>query len=109
MRVSLFGEAFGWEGGCFGGGGGRARDGEVVFATRAGDLAGAEADGGEDGDALAEGVVAAVEGAGEVLAHFQRGGDQQGQHALEAQLREVRGFPLVLQAKDGGGKIFDVV
>ena len=80
MRVSLFGEAFGWKGrrGWVGGGGGRARDGDVVFTTGTGDLAGAEADGGEDGDALAEGVVAAVEGAGEVLTHFQWGGDQEG-------------------------------
>ena len=107
MRVSLFGEAFGWEG--RGGGGGCARDGDVVFATRTGDLASAKADGGQDGDALAEGVVAAVEGAGEVLAHFQRRGYQEGQHALEAQLGEVGGFPLVFQAEHGGGKIFDVV
>ena len=80
-------------------GGGKQGGGEPGgFVAEAGNLARTQAESGEDGDSLADGVVAAVVGSGEPLAYLQRLGDQHSHHALEAHFLEILEFVLVREA-----------
>lgn len=79
-----------------------------VFFLEASQLARPEAESGEDGGSLADGVITAEVCAGEPLTHSTRLGDQDGNHALEPHFLEFIHFVFIAETNKERCQVFNM-